>query len=69
MNRDGLGSSQLRTVNSRAFNDYTAFIVAHELLPIDEGKFLSPKEVVRRLRAEFDYVDADSEAGTDSCLA
>jgi len=39
--------------------------VAHRLFPIIEGDYIEPKEIVRRLRAEFDFVEADADAGTE----
>jgi hypothetical protein len=42
---------------------YTA--MAHRLFPINEAERLEPKEVVRRLRAEFEFVEADPDAGTE----
>jgi hypothetical protein len=39
--------------------------MAHRLLPITDGERLDPPEIVRRLRAEFDFVEADAGAGTD----
>ena len=39
--------------------------MAHRLSPRADDPYLSPKEVVRRLREEFDFVDADPEAGAD----
>src|SRR4051794_29649398 len=42
---------------------YTA--VAHRLSPITEGAYLEPQEIVRRLRAEFEFVEADDDAGKE----
>jgi hypothetical protein len=42
---------------------YTA--VAHRLSPIAKGEYLGPTEIVRRLRAEFEFVEADADAGTE----
>lgn len=39
--------------------------MAHRLYPITEGGYLEPQEIVRRLRAEFDFVEADPDAGTE----
>ncbi|HEY7117597.1 MAG TPA: hypothetical protein VH475_13495 [Tepidisphaeraceae bacterium] len=39
--------------------------MAHRLFPITEGAYLAPKEIVRRLRAEFDFVETDADAGTE----
>ena len=39
--------------------------MAHRLSPITEGEYLEPKEIVRRLRAEFEFVEADADAGTE----
>jgi hypothetical protein len=39
--------------------------MAHRLSPKVGQPYLSPSEVVRRLRDEFDFVDADREAGAD----
>jgi hypothetical protein len=39
--------------------------VAHQLSPLNEGEYLEPKEIVRRLRAEFAFVEADADAGND----
>jgi hypothetical protein len=39
--------------------------MAHRLYPIKDGENLEPEEIVRRLRAEFDFVDADREAGME----
>lgn len=39
--------------------------MAHQLFPIADNEFLEPKEVLRRLRAEFDFVEADADAGTE----
>lgn len=39
--------------------------MAHQLFPSDERGHLEPKEIVRRLRAEFEYVEADADAGTE----
>ena len=39
--------------------------MAHRLSPIVEGAYLEPKEVIRRLRAEFEFVEADAGAGTE----
>lgn len=40
--------------------------MAHRLLPITDGGHLDPMEIVQRLRAEFDFVEADASAGTDN---
>lgn len=39
--------------------------MAHRLFPNTERAPLEPKEIVRRLRAEFDFVEADADAGTE----
>ena len=39
--------------------------MAHRLSPITEGAYLEPEEIVRRLRAEFEFVEADADAGTE----
>lgn len=38
--------------------------MGHTLFPAVEGHYLQPDEIVRRLQAEFKYVEADIEAGT-----
>jgi hypothetical protein len=38
--------------------------MAHRLYPI-EGEPIEPREIVRRLRAEFDFVKADADAGSE----
>ena len=39
--------------------------MAHRLSPVTDGNYLEPKEIVRRMRAEFNYVQADADAGTE----
>ena len=39
--------------------------MAHRLSPITEGAYLEPTEIVRRLRAEFEFVEADADAATE----
>ncbi|MBW3599578.1 MAG: hypothetical protein KY475_20190 [Planctomycetes bacterium] len=39
--------------------------MAHRLSPITEDGYLEPQEIVRRLRAEFEFVEADADAGTE----
>ncbi|MCE9589611.1 MAG: hypothetical protein K8S99_03710 [Planctomycetes bacterium] len=39
--------------------------MAHRLFPIADGAYLEPKEIVRRLKAEFQFVEADASAGTE----
>jgi hypothetical protein len=38
--------------------------MAHKLSPVDEAQYLQPDEVVRRLREEFKFVEADRDAGS-----
>jgi hypothetical protein len=42
--------------------------LAHRLFPIIAGEYLQPAEIVRRLQAEFDFIDADVDGGTDVIL-
>jgi hypothetical protein len=42
--------------------------MGHTLFPIVEGEYIQPEEVVRRLRVEFEYVDADAEKGMSYLL-
>lgn len=39
--------------------------MAHRLPPVTEGGYLEPTEIVRRLRSEFNFVEADAGAGTE----
>jgi hypothetical protein len=39
--------------------------MAHQLAPRPGRPYLSPREIVRRLREEFAYVEPDREAGAD----
>src|SRR5262245_49283658 len=39
--------------------------MTHKLIPGNGGPFLEPDEVVRRLRDEFDVVEADAEQGRE----
>lgn len=39
--------------------------MAHRLFPVIEGTYLEPLEIVRRLKAEFDLIEADASAGTE----
>jgi hypothetical protein len=45
---------------------YTA--MGHTLFPNIDDQYLQPEEIVRRLRAEFEYVDADPEEGMSYLL-
>lgn len=40
--------------------------MAHRLEPQDGRPYLEPETIVRRLREEFVYCDADAEQGSDS---
>ena len=39
--------------------------MTHMLMPSDGNSYLSPDEVVRRLREEFDVVETDAEQGRE----
>jgi hypothetical protein len=39
--------------------------MSHKLEPKDGASFLPPQAAIERLRAEFDYVGADRDAGAD----
>jgi hypothetical protein len=39
--------------------------MAHKLFPREGQSFLSPEEIVARLREEFRYVEVDPEGGAD----
>ena len=42
--------------------------LAHRLFPITPDAYLEPADIVRRLRAEFDHVEADADEGTSHIL-